>query len=69
MTEKNSLGIANTTLLNGLIKLDNRAVRSVRKIHINEQIITKDVHFVSTNILQIKNMCNAALSNIIFIAL
>ena len=49
------LGAANKTLLDFLVKLNNRAVRNVCKIHTNEEISIKYMH-LSTYILEINNI-------------
>jgi len=50
-------GTANKTLLDSLVKLNNRAISNVYKIHINEQISIKDMHR-STYILEIRTYIN-----------
>ena len=46
---------ANKTLVYSLVKLNNRAIRNVCNIHINEQISIKEMH-LSTYILEINNI-------------
>jgi len=49
------LGTANTTVLDCLVKLNNRAIRNVCNILIKEEIPIKDV-YLFTYIVEIKNI-------------
>jgi len=52
-------------LLDSLVKLNNRAVRNVCKIHTNVQIFIKDMH-LSTYILEINNIYQYELAKYMF---
>jgi len=58
-------GTANKALLDSLVKLNNRAIRIVCKIHTNEQISMKDMH-LSTHILGIDNIYKYELAQYMF---
>ena len=58
-------GTANKILLDSLVKLNNRAIRNVCKIHTNEQISIKDMH-LSAYILEISNIYKYELAKYMF---